>query len=111
MSGEMENMKHDSLDAWAESNAGRRVLHSNNVPVIIAVVLKTQKEGNITFFFFFFLKRQINMQPFETLQSELNQLMEMEWHPCYHSSNVTSSSRLTSIDIVQNEHKAFNSKW
>lgn len=46
--GEMENIKHDSLDSWAESNAGRRVLHSNNVPVIIAVVLKTQKEGNIT---------------------------------------------------------------
>lgn len=51
------------------------------------------------------------MQPFETLQSKLNQFMEMELHPCYHSSNVKSSFRLTSIDIVQNEHKAFNSKW
>lgn len=52
------------------------------------------------------------MQPFETLQSELNQFMEMELHPRYPSSNVTSSSRLTSIDILcKLNTKPSTGKW
>lgn len=72
----MKNIKHDSLDSWAESNAGRRVLHSNNVPMIIAVVLKTARRK------YHNLKKKNNniLQPFKTLQSELNQSLLCRWN-------------------------------
>lgn len=79
----MKNIKHDSLDSWAESNAGRRVLHSNNVPMIIAVVLKTARRK------YHNLKNNNNiLQPFKTLQSELNQTV------CYADETTNLSSFL-----------------
>lgn len=46
----MKNIEQDSLDSWAESHAGRRLVHSNDMSVIIAVVLKTQPKETFNSF-------------------------------------------------------------
>lgn len=69
----MKYIKQDSLDSRAESHTGRRVVHSNDMPVIIAVVLKTQPEGDVLTLFDW----MIILQTFAKLQSELNVMLRV----------------------------------